>query len=93
MAEKLAALPLTSANARSFARLMLAGAMDVDIDKQGRVVLPAYLRQYASLNTQTVVAGLYNRIEIWDESAWRSFQASAEEDSNEIAENLANLGV
>ena len=92
-AEKLAALPLTQANARAFSRLMLAGAMDVDIDKQGRVVLPAYLRQYASVNGSTVVAGLYNRVEIWNEQAWRTYQANAEKDSNEIAENLASLGV
>lgn len=93
MAEKLAALPLTQSNARAFARLMLAGAMDVDIDKQGRVVLPAYLRQYASVDGSTVVAGLYNRVEIWNEEAWRVYQANAEKDSNEIAENLASLGV
>ncbi len=93
MAEKLASLPLTQANARAFSRLMLAGAMDVDIDKQGRVVLPAYLRQYASVDGSTVVAGLYNRVEIWNEEAWRTYQAAAEKDSNEIAENLANLGV
>lgn len=93
MAEKLANLPLTQANARAFARLMLAGAMDVDIDKQGRVVLPAYLRQYASVENQAVVAGLYNRIEVWNEAAWREYQKNSEKDSNEIAENLANLGV
>lgn len=93
MAEKLASLPLTQSNARAFARLMLAGAMDVDIDKQGRVVLPAYLRQYADINNQAVVAGLYNRVEIWNEEAWREYQANAEKDSNEIAENLASLGV
>jgi MraZ protein len=93
MAEKLANLPLTQSNARAFARLMLAGAMDVDIDKQGRVVLPAYLRQYAKVEGSAVVAGLYNRVEIWNEPAWKEYQAGSEKDSNEIAENLANLGV
>jgi MraZ protein len=93
IAEKLAAMPMTQANARAFARLMLAGAMDVDIDKQGRLVLPAYLRQYAKLINNTVITGLYNRIEIWEASAWRKYQDAAEKDSNEIAEKLVDLGI
>lgn len=93
MAKKLATLPLTQANARAFARLMLAGAMDVDMDKQGRVVLPAYLRQYAGLKASVVLAGLYNRVEIWDEGAWKEYQTDNERQSNDIAENLAELGV
>lgn len=93
MAKKLAALPLTQANARAFVRLMLAGAMDVDMDKQGRVVLPAYLRQYANLKNTTVVAGLYNRVEIWDEEAWKKYQADTEKESIDIAEKLSQLGI
>ncbi len=93
MAEKIASLPMTQSNARAFARLMLAGAMDVDMDKQGRVVLPAYLRQYASLNGTVVATGLYNRIEIWDEKMWRDYQSNAEKDSSDIAENLVDLGI
>lgn len=93
MAKKLSSLPITQANARAFARLMLAGAMDVDIDKQGRVVLPGYLRQYAGLNNAAILAGLYNRVEIWNEAAWRHYQENAEQQSNDIAEHLSALGV
>jgi MraZ protein len=93
MAEKLSTLPLTQSNARAFSRLMLAGAMDVDLDKQGRVVLPAYLRQYANVSGNVVVAGLFNRIEIWNESSWREYQENTEKQSNEIAEQLADLGI
>ncbi len=93
MAKKLATLPITQADARAFTRLMLAGAMDVDIDKQGRVVLPGYLRQYAGLNNNAILAGLYNRIEIWNEAAWRHYQENAEQQSNDIAEHLGTLGV
>ncbi|MDO8513126.1 MAG: division/cell wall cluster transcriptional repressor MraZ [bacterium] len=93
IAGKIAGLPLTQSNARAFARLMLAGAMDVDIDKQGRVVLPAYLRQYAGISTQAVVAGLYNRVEIWNDKVWSEYQSGSEKNSEDIAENLANLGV
>src|SRR6185369_1266459 len=63
LAEKLSKLPISKANTRAFARLMLAGAMELDLDKQGRAVLPEYLRQYASLKKMVVVAGLYNRLE------------------------------
>ncbi len=88
LAERLTTLPLTAANARAFARHMLAGAMDVELDKQGRVVLPAYLRQFGKLTTSVVVAGLFNRLEVWDESLWRTYQEKTESASTEIAEQL-----
>lgn len=93
LAEKLAALPLTNANSRAFARLMLAGAMDVEFDKQGRILLPAYLREFASLKSKAVIAGLYNRLEIWNEEAWKNFKKKTEENTDEITQNLAELGI
>ncbi len=93
LAEKLSALPFSQANARAFARLMLAGAMDVEIDKQGRVVLPEYLRRYAGIAKDAVVAGLYGRIEIWDKKSWDAYKAKTEKDSNDIAERMGELGV
>ncbi|HBK33919.1 TPA: cell division/cell wall cluster transcriptional repressor MraZ [Candidatus Uhrbacteria bacterium] len=93
LAEKLAGLPLGQSNSRAFARLMLAGAMDVEVDKQGRVVLPEYLREYASLSKQVVVAGLYNRLEIWDATKWQTYKTSIEQDVGGIAEKLGELGV
>ena len=65
LAEKLASLPISTANTRSFQRLMLAGAMDCEIDKQGRIILPAYLKEFARIGKRVIIAGLYNRIEIW----------------------------
>jgi len=93
LAEKLAALPFSQANTRAFSRLMLAGAMDVEVDKQGRVVLPEYLRTYAGLKKDVVVAGLYNRVEVWDVDAWGSYKTKTEKDSNAIAEQMGDLGV
>lgn len=93
LAEKLAALPISQSNSRAFARLMLAGAMDVEVDKQGRVVLPEYLRIFAGLKKNTVVAGLYSRIEIWDENKWNVYKQQTETSSNEIAEKMSELGV
>ncbi len=93
LAEKLAALPFSQSNSRAFSRLMLAGAMDVEVDKQGRVVLPEYLRNFAGLKKNAIIAGLYSRIEIWDETKWNEYKGQTEAQSNEIAERMAELGV
>lgn len=93
LAEKLSSLPISQANTRAFSRLMLAGAMDIELDKQGRMVIPEYLRQYASVEKKVVVAGLYNRLEIWDQAKWESYRSETEDASNEIAEQLGELGV
>lgn len=93
LAQKLAALPISQAKSRAFARLMLAGAMDVRVDKQGRILIPEYLRVYAQLKKQVVVAGLFNRLEIWDQTIWRKYKQATERDSSEIAEAMGELGV
>jgi len=93
LAKKLIALPLAQANSRAFVRLMLAGASDVEIDSQGRILIPDYLRKYAGLKKEVVVAGLYNRIEIWDKAAWQSYKTKTESSSEEIAEKLGELGI
>lgn len=93
LAEKLASLPISTANTRAFSRLMLAGAMDCDMDKQGRIILPGYLKTFAKINKKVIVAGLYNRIEIWSEELWGAYKAQTEAASNQIAEQLGSLGV
>ncbi len=93
LATKLIALPLAQANSRAFVRLMLAGATDVVLDNQGRILIPDYLRKYAGLKKDVVVAGLYNRIEVWDESAWQSYKTKTESSSEAIAEQLGELGI
>ncbi|MCF7795270.1 division/cell wall cluster transcriptional repressor MraZ [Patescibacteria group bacterium] len=93
MAEKLASLPTSQAKARAFARHMIAGAMDLEFDSQGRITLPEYLRDFADLDKKTIIAGLYNHLEIWDEGAWNKYKKQAEKNSNDIAESLGDLGV
>lgn len=93
LASKLASLPISTANTRAFSRLMLAGAMDCDIDKQGRIILPGYLKDFAKISKKVVIAGLYNRIEIWSEELWEAYKKQTEQQSNEIAEQLGSLGV
>ncbi len=93
LAQKLASLPISQSNSRAFSRLMLAGAMDLEIDKQGRVVLPKYLREYAGLKTKAIIAGLYNRLEVWDSQKWDRYKKQTESSSADIAEQLGELGV
>lgn len=93
LAEKLAALPISQANSRAFARLMLAGAMDVELDKQGRIMLPEYLREFATVKKNVVIAGLYNRLEIWDAELWNKYKGQTEAESGAIAEKMSELGV
>lgn len=93
LAQKLIALPLAQANSRAFARLMLAGAVEAESDKQGRILIPDYLREYAGLKKQITIAGLYNRIEIWDSESWKQYKTKTESASDEIAEKLGELGI
>lgn len=93
LALKLSQLPISQANTRAFSRLMLAGAWDAALDKLGRIIIPDYLRQYALLKKKTVIAGLYNRLEIWDNSKWDKYKEGTEKSSNDIAEALGELGV
>ena len=93
IAENLGKMPNTDKNARAYARLMLAGAMEVTPDKAGRIVLPQYLRDFAGLKKNVVIAGIYNRIEIWDESAWTKYEKEIEKNSSDIADKLAEFGI
>jgi MraZ protein len=93
LASKLAALPLGKADTRAMSRLMLAGAMEADIDASGRVTIPPYLRAYASLAKRVIVTGLYDRIEIWDEETWNTYCARTEREGDEIAERLGDQGL
>jgi MraZ protein len=92
LAEKLASLPITQKNARSFARLMLSGATDLIIDKAGRINLPNYLKEYAGIKNKVIIAGMYDRLEIWPEDSWKEFKKNMEENSDEIAEQIEEMG-
>lgn len=93
IAGKLGNLPVGESSTRSFIRLMLAGAADVEVDGQGRILIPDFLKSYAGLSKDVVIAGLYNRLEIWDEKKWEDYKKNAEKNTDEIAEQLGKLGV
>lgn len=91
--EKLRALPLTQADARAFVRLLMAGAAPVEVDRAGRALLPAHLRQYAGLERDVVVLGVGSRVEIWDRGVWEAYAARAEGSFESIAEKIVGLGL
>lgn len=90
---RLSQLPVGQGNARSFFRLMLAGAVEVELDQLGRILVPDYLKQYAGLNQHVVIAGVYNRLEIWDEEKWENYKKEVEKNTDMIAEKLGELGL
>ncbi len=93
MAERVAGLPIGQANSRAFARSMLAGAMDAPPDNQGRISIPEYLRVYAGLKKNAIIAGVGGRLEIWDRDEWESYNQSTERSLGDIAERLGEMGV
>ena len=93
LAEKLGNTPIARQDSRSFARHLLASAMEVDFDSLGRILVPEYLKNYANLKKVVVVAGLYNRLEIWDEEKWENYKANLEKNSDSIAEKLKEIGI
>lgn len=92
IAEGVAKLPITQKNARSFARFIFSGAMELKLDKAGRINIPEYLNEYAGVKNKVIVTGMHNRLEIWSEEKWQSFKSEMEENSESVAENLAEIG-
>lgn len=91
--EKLKTLPLTNKNARDFVRFFLSGAVECEVDKQGRFLIPSNLREYAVLEKDAVVIGVGTRIEIWDKTKWKAYNSAENISADQIAENMANLGL
>ena len=88
---KLAKLPLTKRNARSFTRLFYSGAMECEFDKQGRVNLTTTLKEHASLIKECVIVGVSDRIEIWAKERWEEFSEDANGNYDDIAEDLDDI--
>lgn len=89
--EKLRTLPLTNKNARQFSRFFLAGAATCEVDKQGRILLPGVLREFAELEKDVVLVGVLSRIEIWSKDKW--LESNVYDDMDEIAEHMEELGL
>ena len=91
--EKLKSLPLTNKNARDFVRFFLSGAVECEIDKQGRFLIPANLREYATLEKDAIIIGVGTRIEIWNKANWKQYSSDENISADEIAENMTMLGI
>ena len=90
---KLRQLPLAKTEARAFVRFFFAGARQVELDKQGRFLIPAILRQHASLKKDAVLIGVSNRIEVWSKDEWLKYNEEITPSVSAIAETLAELGI
>ncbi len=93
MSAKLANLPVSQGEARSFTRHILSSAMEVELDKLGRILVPDYLKDYAGFTKNVVICGLSTRLEIWDEATWKKYSESAEKGMEEIVSKLGSLGI
>ena len=91
--EKLKMLPLTNKNARDFVRFFLSGAIECEIDKQGRFLIPSNLRTYAKLEKEIVIIGVGTRLEIWNKGDWEKYSSEENISADEIAENMTMLGI
>jgi len=89
--QKLKSLPFTRADARAFVRFFFSGASECEIDKQGRILLPANLREYAKLDKDVVVLGVSSRVEIWSADEWSKYSSEAEATYEEIAEKIVDF--
>lgn len=90
---KIKQLPLADLNARKFVRFFFAGACEASGDKQGRVLIPQNLREYAKLDKDVYVLGVSNRVEIWDKQKWEGFFGEGNMSAQDIAQNLSDLGI
>lgn len=90
---KLRALPFTDKDVRAFVRFFFAGACECELDKQGRILIPQNLREYASLEKDIYVIGVSTRVEIWDKSKWDVYSSDDNVSADSIAEKMALLGI
>ena len=91
--EKLRTLPLTNKNARTFTRFFLGSAVDGGLDKQGRVLISSALRAFAGLDKEVVLVGVLDRVEIWDKAKWDENNTEVEENMDDIAAHMEDLGL
>lgn len=93
LAKRLESLPTSQADARNYARIMLSGAADAQLDSLGRILVPDYLKNYAGLKKNVAILGLANRLEIWDAEKWAEHRQRTETAAGDIAERLKELGI
>lgn len=91
--EKLRSFPLTNKDARALVRFFLAGAMECEIDKQGRFLISSNLREFSEIEKEVVIIGVLTRLEIWSKEKWLEYSEKENKQADEIAQNMADLGI
>lgn len=91
--DKIGQLPLGQADTRSFNRFFLSGAVEVEVDSVGRILVPDFLKEFAGLDSKVVLAGIHDRVEIWDEKRWMEYKTQIEAQADSLAEKLGQIGV
>jgi MraZ protein len=92
-AEKLSKLSMGKSEDRGFSRAMLSGAFEVEVDSIGRILIPEALRSYAGLREKVVLTGVFDRVEVWDEEAWKTYKSEVVRETDRMAEQLGERGV
>lgn len=93
LVEKISSLPQSKVEVRNYARLILSGAADVKLDKQGRVNLPKFLVDFANISKKVVFVGVNNRLELWDKEKWDDYRVQIEMQSADLLEQLGEFGI
>jgi len=92
VSSKLAELSMGQAGSRGFNRFILAGAVEASVDGIGRILIPDFLKSFAHLENKVVLAGVHNRIEVWDEKRWNEYKSTIEKQADALAEKLGEIG-
>ena len=92
VAEKLRGLPMGQSDTRGFNRFMSSGAVDMEIDALGRILVPDFLKEFAGLVDKVVLIGVNDRVEIWSEDSWDSYKKQIEKNADALAEKLGEIG-
>ncbi len=93
ISEKIAQLGFGNARSRGISRFLLSGAQKISVDKAGRILLPEHLKEFATIDQKVIFAGVYNRIELWSEPNWRSYQKKIQKSADDLAEHLGDVGM
>lgn len=93
IAEKVSNLPVGQSDTRGMSRFLLAGACESEVDGAGRILIPEYLKDFAGLKLRVVLAGVSDRVEIWDEKTWGAYKRRIEKGADQMAQTLGDLGI
>ena len=93
IAEKVSSLPFGQSDTRGISRFLLSGASEIEVDQAGRILLPEYLKHFAKLQTQVVLAGVSDRVEIWNERNWEAYKRRIESGADRMAQTLGDVGI